>query len=253
MAKKLHRLKKIREKVTPQRLAIPGILLIFLLALGLIWDLTPLSEYATPEKIAAAVRDFAERPEAPFLMVGLIILSQLVFMPLIVMTLATAMVFPPLTGILISLAGATGSAAITYGIGHFMGEKGLRKMLGKTLVKIRDAIQGTGLIGLIALRFVPVAPYSVMNIALGVMSIPFVTFITACFLELIPGCAIRAFLGGAISKLWHNPDPKNLAIVAAGVAVWVGVVIFSHWAAKRWKKKQARKHAAASGLAPHHS
>lgn len=242
MQKKLAKLKKIKEKVKekPRFVAIPAAILAVLLTLGLIWEFSPLAAYASPDQIAKMVGEFADQPHAAFMMVGVIIAAQLLCMPLIVVTLATAMAFPPLEGILISLAGACTSAAITYGIGYTLGGHGLRRWLGPTLQKIRNQLMDTGIVGLIVLRFIPVAPYSVMNVALGVMAIPFVTFMTACFLELLPGCAIRAYLGGAISELWKKPDAHNFAVVGAGVAVWIAVVALTHWAGKKYKQKHAR-------------
>jgi uncharacterized membrane protein YdjX (TVP38/TMEM64 family) len=234
-------MKRIVKKIKP-KYAIPAAIVTLILALGLVVEASPLSEYATPEKIVALAKNFAGQPFAPLMMVGVIILSQAVLVPISVMTLATAMVFGPFEGIAISLTGALTSALLGFGLGHFLGEKGLRKYVGPTLKKIRGHLENGGIAGLIALRFVPVAPYTVMNITLGVLEIPFITFITASFLELLPGCAIRAFLGGAISELWRNPDATSIGIVAAGFAVWGLMVLGIHMGVKQWKKK--RGHAA---------
>lgn len=220
------------------RFLIPGIILAGLIIFGLAWEFSPLSSYATPEKIADVARNFAQDPMAPFIMVGLFVLSQLVFFPLIIMTLATAMVFGPLEGILISLTGATISATITYGLGLSLGKYGLKRWMGAVCAKIRTYIQGTGIVGMIALRFVPVAPYSVVNIALGVLSIPFGTYIAGSFLALLPGSIIRSFLGGAITDVWEKPDAHNLGVVAAGVTLWLLMVVTCHALVNRWRKKQ---------------
>ncbi|HYD18689.1 MAG TPA: VTT domain-containing protein [Patescibacteria group bacterium] len=200
--------------------------------------MSPLSEYASPEKVAEFAREFSNKPFAPALMIAIFVASQLLFFPLVIMTLATAMVFGPVEGIFISLTGATISAAITYGIGFVLGKHGLSKMLGPVCNKIKKQIEGTGVVGMIALRFIPLAPYSIVNIALGVLAIPFMTYITASFLALLPGCLIRSFLGGAITDLWEKPDSKNLTIVGVGVLLWVLIVVLSQLFVRRWKSKQ---------------
>lgn len=220
---------------------IPGIILLGLVIFGFIWEFSPLKEYADPEKASAVVRQFSSYPAAPFIMVGIFVISQLAFFPLIIMTLTTAMVFGPVEGIFISLAGASISAAITYFIGFGLGKYGLKKMMGPVCTKVRSYIEGTGIAGMIALRFVPVAPYSIVNIALGVLSIPFLTYISGSFLALLPGCIIRSFLGGAITDLWDKPDAHNLGIVACGIFLWLSVVFITHLFVSRWRKRHGMR------------
>lgn len=216
---------------------IPAVIATVLVALGLVWQFTPIAEYATPEKIVALAQDFAHQPMAPLMMVGVIILATAMLVPLSVMTLSTAMVFDPFEGIAISMTGALTSALLGFGLGRLLGNKGLRNYIGPIADKLRGHLETGGIAGLIALRFVPIAPYTAMNIALGVIGVPFSSFIISSSLELLPGCAIRAFLGGAISDLWHNPDPKNIGVVVAGIAGWIGVVYMTHVIGKSWKKK----------------
>ena len=237
MTQKTSILQRIKGNNAADRFLVPGIILCGLLIFGIAWEFSPLSAYVTPEKIAEVARNFSQEPMAPLLMVGLFVLSQLVFFPLIIMTLATAMVFGPIEGIIISLTGACISATITYGLGLAMGKYGLNRMMGAVCARIRRYIEGTGIVGMIALRFVPVAPYSIVNIALGVLSIPFTTYIAGSFLALLPGCIIRSFLGGAITDLWEKPDAKNLGIVGIGIIVWLLVVLSSHVFVNRWRKK----------------
>lgn len=244
MQQKTRKIRELRRRVKPRHMAVPLSLIVLLVAAGVLWELTPLAEYASADKIASLARRFSAQPYAPYAMIGIIILSQLVFMPLIVMTLATAMVFGPIEGIVISLAGACTGATITYGIGHFFGRRRLRDLMGPVLNKVKARIEDTGIAGLIALRFVPVAPYSVVNIALGVFGIPYAVFITASFLELLPGCVIRSFLGGAISDLWRNPDRRSITIVAVGIICWACIVLATHFGAQKWKAAQKRRRAA---------
>lgn len=238
MARKTSLRQRIKGKDAADRFLVPGIILCGLLIFGLAWEFSPLSNYATPEKIAEVARNFAQKPMAPLMMVGLFVLSQLVFFPLIIMTLATAMVFGPVEGIMISLMGACISATITYFMGFALGKYGFKRVMGTVCAQIRSYIEGTGIVGMIALRFVPVAPYSVVNIALGVLSIPFTTYIAGSFLALLPGSIIRSFLGGAITDLWEKPDAKNIGIVAIGITVWLLVVVSSHVFVSRWRKNR---------------
>ncbi len=237
MAMKVPFLKKMTGREAADKFLIPGIILLGLAMFGLIWEFSPLKEYADLEKAAEVARQFFSHPAAPFIMVGIFVVSQLVFFPLIIMTLTTAMVFGPVEGIFISLAGACISAAITYFIGFNLGKYGLKKMMGPVCGRIRQYIEGTGIAGMIALRFVPVAPYSIVNIALGVLSIPFLTYISGSFLALLPGCIIRSFLGGAITDLWEKPDAHNLGIVVMGVVVWLSIVLAAHVMVSRWRKR----------------
>lgn len=207
---------------------------------ALLWQFTPLAAYDTPEKAAALMADFRDNPRAPFIMVGVFIVAGICFFPLTILTVATAMTFGAVQGILISLAGSLCSAALLYGFGHFVGGVRLRRWLGPVCEKIQGKLERGGAIGIMALRFVMVVPFSVVNMSFGIVGVAFVTFMAGTFLALLPGAIIRAILGDAIMEFWNHPDPKNIAYLAAGLAGWIAVIAASHFLARRLQQPAAK-------------
>jgi phospholipase D1/2 len=213
------------------------VVLMMLAALALVWSLSPLAEHASPEKLAAFMAELRDNPLAPLLMIGVFIVSGLLFFPLVIVMIATAMTFGPLEGIFISLSGALCSGAVSYTIGHLVGRKRFRSAMGPIAERIRRYAADIGVAGMTVIHFLPIAPFSVVNMGIGALHVPFPIFVTGIFLALLPGAIIRSFLGDAIVRLWHNPDAQSILYISAGLLAWLVVVILTHRFAQRWRRK----------------
>lgn len=179
----------------------------------------------TPERIVAATEIFKQSFWAPFITVGIFIIGGLCFVPLTVMTIATAIAFGPVQGIVISLTGATISATISYHIGYFLGRQRLKKWIGPFCDDLQHKVESAGIIGITALRFVFLVPYTIGNMCFGVVGVSFRIFILGTFLALIPGAVIRSILGNSFVGFFQHPDLKNTAYFTACVFVWISIVI----------------------------
>lgn len=214
--------------------------LILLAAVAVVWSFSPLADHATPEKLAEFIGTWRNNPWAPLVMIGVFIASGLVFFPLVILMIATAMTFGPLQGIFISLSGALCSGALSYAIGYALGKKRFRNAMGPLAERIRRYAKDTGIAGMTVIHFLPIAPFSVVNMGIGALHVPFAIFMGGIFLALLPGAVIRSFLGDAIVQLWQEPDAQNVLYIGSGLAAWLVVVIVTHKLTRRWQKKHMR-------------
>lgn len=223
----------VKQATLRQQIIVACMVLSVLAAIGLIWQFSPLSDNVTPEKFSEKIQQFKNYPWAPMMMIGVFVAGGICFLPLTVLTVATAMTFGPILGIFISLTGAISSAMMTYGMGYFLGKKLLRKWIGHLCEKLQPRIAKT-VLGMAALRLVLVTPYTMDNIALGMLAVHFPTFVAGSFLALIPSAIIRSVLGDTLMDFWRNPDSKNLAYIVAGIAGWVVIVLLLQASARKW-------------------
>src|SRR6185295_1830277 len=122
----------------------------------------------------------------------LFVLAGLVMFPVMVLIAATAAVFGAWPGVLYAGAGALASAMVTYAIGRWFGPRGLRQFFGPRLNLITRSFEHKGIPTVTLVRLVPVAPFSIVNLAAGTIAIPALDYLLGTALGLAPGLAIMS-------------------------------------------------------------
>jgi uncharacterized membrane protein YdjX (TVP38/TMEM64 family) len=143
--------------------------------------------------------------------------------PVTILILATAAVFGPWWGMLYASAGVAASAGLMFAVGVRFGQEVPKRLLGKRWDRLRDRLQRRGLLAMVALRVVPVAPFSLVNLAAGAGSIRFVDFGLGTLIGMGPGIAAIALMGDRIAKVLANPSAGQIGVLALCVAGWIGL------------------------------
>ncbi|MCB5191463.1 VTT domain-containing protein [Methylobacillus arboreus] len=205
-------------------------------AIALSWKVTPLSEFATPEKIVPLLEQLQNTAWAFPAGIAAYVVGTLIFLPHVVMTGTVVIVFAPVEAFLVAMLGSLISVSIGWAAGLGLGQKSLRAMLGKYAGKISQYARDGGVMGLTLLRLLPVAPFTAVNLALGMMKVPYITLLIATLLGLLPGTLVSVFIGQSALALFKNPDVGNFALVGAGLLLWGLVIAGTHFIARRWQK-----------------
>jgi uncharacterized membrane protein YdjX (TVP38/TMEM64 family) len=198
-------------------------LIAVLATLALAWRYTPLGEYLNIDDLTAYAATFREMAFAPILVPAIFVVGGLLMVPLMLLIAITALVFGPFPGILYAFAGALASGAVTYEIGKRLGRNAIRKVAGRRLNDLSQRLGKRGLLTVLIVRLLPVAPYTVINIVAGATHIGWRDFLLGTALGLAPGIImIMLFVDRAIAAI-RAPGPVTLAVLAAVVAVIIGV------------------------------
>jgi phosphatidylserine/phosphatidylglycerophosphate/cardiolipin synthase-like enzyme/uncharacterized membrane protein YdjX (TVP38/TMEM64 family) len=212
-------------------LAAAGILLALcgFVALALAWSLTPLSQWADP----AFWEDWLQSVSglwAGAAVLGLFILAGLVVFPVTVMIAATAAIFGFWPGFLYAGGGALASAMVTYGIGRWLGPKGLRQFFGPRVNFLSRSFSRGGIPAVTLVRIVPVAPFSLINLAAGALRIPVTDYAIGTMIGLAPGVGLMSLLGHNLTELLQRPTLGGIATVAGvmigAIALSIGAQVF---------------------------
>ncbi len=207
-------------------------------ALFFIGFLTAYSDLIDPQRVSAFLETSRGTPWAFPLVCIVYVIAGLAMFPVTILSLATAAVFGPLWGPLYALSGALLSGAVLFGIGHFAGLRGVRKLIGEKVRKIDAKLQDKGVLGVVTIRLVPVAPYSLVNLAAGVSSIRFSDFMIGTFLGLLPGLIAKGFVGDSLVQAFVNPSSATYAYVAGGIIFWLVLAAATQIVINRIRKKQ---------------
>jgi phosphatidylserine/phosphatidylglycerophosphate/cardiolipin synthase-like enzyme/uncharacterized membrane protein YdjX (TVP38/TMEM64 family) len=222
------------ESHSPGRRRMLGFLgfLALLLAMAAAWRWTPLSEWVRPENITAWVGAFESGPVQFLLVVAGYVVGGFMMLPVTVMVAATSIAFGPWTGFAYSLTGAVVSALAAYGVGQALGRDVVRRLAGARINRISRSLARRGVVAVIAIRMVPVAPFTVVNIAAGASHIRFGDFVIGTVLGLLPGVVVLTLLATSLLEAVTAPSVEDLLLLLGAVAI-AGLAAL---VARRWLK-----------------
>ncbi|HKJ76768.1 MAG TPA: VTT domain-containing protein, partial [Gammaproteobacteria bacterium] len=110
----------------------------------------------------------------------------------------------------------------------------IRRVAGSRLNRLSQRFAQRGLLTIIGVRIVPVAPFTVVNLVAGASHIRFWTYMLGTLLGMTPGLiGLSAFMDRLVALVRH-PDTMNFAL-AAGVAA---VLVVAGFFLQRWLRRR---------------
>ena len=197
-----------------------------LIGLAAAWRWTPLAEWLSADNLAAVARAIEAMPGAPAIVVAGYVLAGLVMIPLVMLIAATVVVFGPFLGFVYALAGAMTSAVVTFALGRVLGRDLLHSLAGGRLERLRRRFARRGVLAVTAVRLVPIAPFTVVNLVAGALHIRAAHFMAGTLLGLIPGLTATALFTDGLLTAIRDPSPRAFAVLAGLVAaIALGAVL----------------------------
>jgi phospholipase D1/2 len=200
-----------------------GCFVLLIAAAVILWRYTPLAQFITAQRLSDWLGTFRGQAWAPFAVVGLFVIGGLVIFPVLLLIAATSLVFSPLIAFVVALAGTVVSATITYLVGARFVRGTAQTAFGPMLQKVSAALKGRGVLAIAAIRIVPIAPFTVLNVAAGSIGVPLTDFLIGTVLGMLPGMiAITAF-GQQLRAVLDHPTPLRVAALVGLIAAWLGL------------------------------
>jgi uncharacterized membrane protein YdjX (TVP38/TMEM64 family) len=190
--------------------------------------MTPLGEALDISRLSALITDIRGWSGTPLILIATFVIAGSVLIPLTALVIATVVVFGPLAGFLYSILGAVASALTSYVIGARLGRRSIRRMAGSRVNAISRRLARRGLLTVIVVRMVPVAPFTVVNLVAGASHISFRDFFIGTVLGLLPGTLAIALLVDRVSASLREPNATNLlTLMVVAVAVIAATFVLS--------------------------
>jgi phospholipase D1/2 len=172
----------------------------------------------------------------PFVVVGVFLVGAALMVPVTLMIIGASATLGLVWGLVYAALGTLVSAAVFYGLGAWLGTGVVRRVTGGRLAKVRDAIRRRGVLAIAAIRVVPLAPFSFINLAAGATSVGFWPFIVGTALGMAPGFIVLSALGDRLYRLVSEPTVAGIAVVFALLLLWLATLLFAqHWARRQMK------------------
>ena len=130
-----------------------------------------------------------------------------------VLTLSGGLIFGPLWGGGLTIIGATSGACLVFlatrsAFGDFF-----RKKAGARLQQFQQGFQRDAVSYLLMVRFIPVFPFFLVNIAAALTGVSFITFALTTAFGIAPGTFIYASVGNGISVVLAQGQAPDLGII----------------------------------------
>lgn len=208
--------------------------LLLLLALAAAWQWTPLAQWLDIPLIVDQLQDLGHNQWTPFLTLTGFLIGGVLVVPVTALITITVLAFGPLFGFVYSLLGMTASALVTFGIGRLVGQKALHRWSGPRFRNVSRQLAKRGVLAVIAIRIVPIAPFSIINAVAGASHIRMRDFVLGTIIGEIPGLLGLAIFVDQITDTIRHPGIGGVLILG-GVALGMvaGAMLFRRWLSHR--------------------
>jgi uncharacterized membrane protein YdjX (TVP38/TMEM64 family) len=208
----------------------PGVRAEFLVAWDLLWD-------GRPEPLREWLLGFGAWAPA---ISTLLQVATSVFPPgpSFLLAIANAMVFGPLWGGLLTLAGALVAAAVCFGIARVVGRPGVERIVSEEKLQRMDRfMERRGMLAIFVGRIIPFINPDLVSYAAGVTGIGWVPFLAAMTAGTIPSVVFYTTVGAAAI------ESAGWVVLAVGAASIVPLLVLLAFRGRlyRWEAERRRR------------
>jgi uncharacterized membrane protein YdjX (TVP38/TMEM64 family) len=227
----------------PRRLWLLLALALVLTALALVWQWLATDDALTPHRLRDALQwlgDWRDSPWATPLVAAIYVGASLAVFPLVILVAATGLIFGPWWGLLYAFVGTMLAAVVTFWIGRWLGRDTLMRHGGRRLNKLADAFSGRGIRTIVIVDLLPLAPFTLTNMAAGAFRIRFRDYLIGTVIGIAPGLVSVTLVGSQLGALATAEGIAGIAIATVIILAAVGLAAAArHYAARAKRTSRA--------------
>ncbi|CAA7618388.1 VTT domain-containing protein [Magnetospirillum sp. UT-4] len=155
--------------------------------------------------------------------IALFVAAGLARLPLAPLVLLTGAVLGAGAGMAAAAAGTLASAALSYALGRAAGRAWVRRTAGWKVNRVSRRLVRQGLLAVLLLRLVPMAPFPVVNLVAGAAGVRFSDFVAGTVLGMAPAILAMSVLGERLLAVLRNPSVPNIAVLALATLLVIGL------------------------------
>ena len=217
-------------------IALASVLIVALL-IAATWRWTPLSEWIDLKAGIDRLGSLRGTWTAPLVVTVIYIVAGLMIFPVTLLIVATGVAFGATYGFAYALLGAELSALVTYAIGQYLGHDAVRSLSNRWVSRVSRRLAQQGLLAIITLRVVPVAPFSVINLVAGASHIRFRDFALGTLLGMAPGILALTVFSDQVVAAIAAPETVRLAsLLLLAIVIGAGTWWLSRWLLRRQRR-----------------
>lgn len=213
-----------------------AILAVALLAAA--WRWGPLSAWLDRDGLRALAATLDHLPWTPVWMLGAYVVAALTVLPITLLIVATAIVFGPWATFSYAIGGSLLGGILTFALGRILGRGAVRRIAGRRLNALSRRLGAGGIVAVMVLRMLPVAPFTVVNLVAGASHLRLRDFMIGSALGMTPGILAVAVFSDRLAEALRDPSPETIAVLAfVLLAVGLGALGIRTWLRTRSGKR----------------
>ena len=197
-----------------------GLLIVIVLAI-IAFFFYDIQQYTTLDYIKAKQQNILEYYKQNFffvlvLFIFLYVLVTALSLPVATfLTLVGGALFGFSTGLIIVSFASTVGATLAFLMARFLAQNYVQKNFKNQLSKINKKFKSEGSFYLFALRLVPVVPFFIINVVMGLMTIKTWTFYWVSQLGMLPGTIVYVYAGTQLAQIETFSDITSPSMLIA--------------------------------------
>jgi phospholipase D1/2 len=230
------------EKSRGKRMRNFVLIILALLGLAAAWRWTPLGKWVDLETLSSTGSYLRGNPAAPLIVLPAYLVGTLIMFPVTLLIVATAFIFGAPAGFFYSIFGCLLAAVGTYSVGRALGRHTVSQLAGSRLNRLSRRLARHGVLAVTAVRIIPVAPFTVINLVAGASHIRFRDFVLGTVIGMAPGIIAITIFEHQLEAAIREPGATSIAILAVLAAfIIAGAFMVKRWFERRKGFKEIKK------------
>jgi uncharacterized membrane protein YdjX (TVP38/TMEM64 family) len=205
-----------------------GLLALMVLAIPELRDAFEAAVRGDTAEVRSRIEDLGVA--GPLLILGLALIHAVVFYPAEIVDAAAGFVYGFFPALALMMFGWLLSGLLCFAVGRSVARPLLDRWFGtERFERIEATIERGGVTLLLAVRLIPIIPFSLVSYAAGAARVPVWRFTWTTAVAYLPITALSVYFGTRLEGL-SLTDPLVLGSAAALLALLLG----GHWIMRRW-------------------
>jgi uncharacterized membrane protein YdjX (TVP38/TMEM64 family) len=217
------------QRVLKRRLRMLVLILVGLVALAVAWSWSPLRDWLDADRIVSGLQHLGQSMGPLAATLGFACALALA-VPLTFLTLVAIVAFGPWAGFCYIMAAAALGSSVSFLIGKYLGHAALVRLAGPKANAVSQRLGNHGILAVIAIRMVPIAPFAVVNMIAGASHLRWRDLVIGTVLGMAPGTLVMMLFIDRIVDALKNPGPTTLLLGA----LMLGLIVGGLWGARKW-------------------
>ncbi len=222
---------KLIKSLTSKKNRIRVILLLAVIALLVGLRFTGIADKLTLGNLqanAAKLRDFSNANYLRSVLIYIVLYIVVTSFSLpgaTVLTLAGGFLYNFFIGAIYVNIAATAGATLAFLFARYIAGRSIQKKFGDKLIKFNEELDRNGASYLLTLRFIPLFPFFMINLAAGLTNVSLLTYIWTTSVGIFPGSLIYAYAGQQLGEIKSVQDIFTGGVLSAFILLAVFALI----------------------------
>lgn len=200
------------------------LLLLGTLGLVFLWQATEVGKTHSFQEMVMRVRASGAQVSLPFAL-GALALASILAVPLGAIFVISAALFGPWWGLTYAMIAAIVGGAVNFLLGGYFGHVALRRLAGVRINAISERLARRGVLSVIIIRMIPIAPYAIVNLVAGTTHIRLWQFLVGSVIGMLPGGLVISVFADSL-MVWLHSGVASISgwLIGLLVVAVIGIV-----------------------------